>query len=527
METKNYSLFKTVLALGLGFAVVSGTPFAASAATADYYKCNDRVGGEYNYGRAPQACNANAFGDDKYVTGNYGQLIYSDTAASTERSRYVDEMNAVIKEAAAYYLKKRKPTVSSTEVSWWVLGIQATASHESYWSHYRKATDARLKMMRGDYGHGHGMMQIDDRAHFPAVTNGTAWNLITNLTYAMDIFYKNWEKAPSQTCVKSATNYEARIRASWAAYNGGSGKICRWTDPNDKWAQNDKNFYTHYSKRLWEKYGTNPNKKASIDVACLIEKKENCPAPGSGTEAPALKSGVLYKSSAGPYCVISNSKASCVTEARDAICLKQISPYSVDEATAVKDTVLASYSPANQDRHALCKSYESTLYPVGTNIEIQKNTNLRASPGGGIVSMVPKDQVVTVLDFELRSAPDNERYYKVNYQGKEGYVFGGNKTDYLTWAVVATNSNLPSTLAKAGEYVKVVNSAGVNHRTTPGGTLIRLIPKGTQLQVQEVFIEDSNNKVYYRVTYQGQTGYIYTGLLLPTDTTSEWTEVQR
>jgi hypothetical protein len=343
----------------------------------------------------------------------------------------------------------------------------------------------------------------------------------------MDIFYKNWEKAPSQTCVKSATNYEARIRASWAAYNGGSGKICRWTDPNDKWAQNDKNFYTHYSKRLWEKYNANPSKEASIDVACLIEKKENCPAPGTGTETPALKSGVLYKSSAGPYCVISNSKASCVTEARDAICLKQISPYSVDEATAVKDTVLASYSPVNQDRHALCKSYENTLYAVGTNIEIQKNTNLRSSPGGGIVTVVPKDQVVTILDFELRSAPDNDRYYKVNYQGKEGYVFGGNKTDYLTWAVVATNNNLPSTLAKVGEYVKLVNAAGVNHRATPGGTLIRLIPKGTQLQVQEVFVEDSNNKVYYRVTYQGQTGYIYTGLLLPTDTTSEWTEVQR
>ncbi len=527
MDTKNSSHFKKLLALGLGFALASGVPRAAGAATADYYKCNDRVGGEYNYGRAPQACNANAFGDDKYVTGNLASLIYRDTVGSTERSRYVDEMNAVIKEAAAYYIKKRKPTMSAGEVSWWVLGIQVTASHESYWSHYRNATDARLKMMRGDYGHGHGMMQIDDRSHFPAVTNGTAWNLITNLTYAMDIFYKNWEKAPSQTCVTSATNYEARIRASWAAYNGGSGKICRWTNPNDKWAQNDKNFYNHYRNRPWEKYGVESNKNASVDVACLIEKKENCPAPGPDLEIPVLKSGVLYKSATGSYCVIRNAKAACVKEARDAICLKHISPYSVDEATAVKDTVLASYSPENQDRHVLCQAYEGTLFSVGTDIEIQKNTYLRSSPGGGVVTVVPRSQAVTVLDFELRSAPENDRYYKVRYQDKEGYVFGGSNADYLTWAVVAMNNNVPGTLAKVGGHVKVVNAVGVNQRMTPGGALIRLIPSGTQLQVQEVFVEGSNNKVYYRITYQGQTGYIYTGLLLPTDTTSEWTAVQR
>lgn len=523
METKNESLFKTVLALGVVLLAASAVPKKANAATADYYKCSERVGGEYNYGRAPQACNASSFGEDKYVVNTYGKIIYSDTASSTERGRYVDEMNAVIKEAAAYYLKKRKPDVSSTEVSWWILGIQATASHESYWSHYRKA-DTRLKMMRGDYGHGHGMMQIDDRAHFPAVSNGTAWNLITNLTYAMDIFYKNWEAAPKQTCVKSPTNYQARIRAAWAAYNGGSAKLCRWTNPNDKWAANDKNFYTHYSKRFWEKYNLNPSKKASIDVACLMEKKENCPAPGAGTETPALKSGVLYKSTAGLYCVISGSKASCVKEARDAICLRQVSNYSSNEATSVKDSVLASYSPVTLDRHNICKSYESTLFAVGANIEIQKNVNLRSTPGGGVVGTVPKDQVLTILDFEIRSAPENDRYYKVSYQNKEGYVFAGDKSDYQSWAIIST---LPASLARVGEYVKVVNASGVNHRTTPGGALIRLIAKGVQLQVQEVFVEDSNNKVYYRVTYQGQSGYIYTGLLLPTDTTAEWTEVQR
>lgn len=519
-----FSNLKNSLLLAAGVLLLSSSGLAA---TADYYKCSDRVGGEYNYGRAPQACNANTFGDDKFVLSTYPTLIYNDTAASTERARYVDEMNAVIRDAAIYYIKKRKPEVTTAESQHWVLAILATASNESYWSQYRKASDARLKEMRGDVGHGHGMMQIDDRSHLDVINTGIAWNLMTNLTYAMDIFYKNWQTATTKSCVKSATDYESRTRAAWAAYNGGSAKFCRWTDPNDTWAANDKNFYAHFSKRLWEKYNANPAKKPSIDVPCLIEKKENCPAPGAGSDQAILNPGILYQTTTGLYCVLASSKASCVKDARDAICLKQVSHYATDTATAIKDTALTPYSPATLDRHTLCAQYEPTLYPVSTEIQVQKNTNLRATPGGGIVAVVPKDQVLTILDFELRNAPDNDRYYKVNYQGKEGYLYAGMKTDYQSWATQNVSSTLPSSIARVGEFIRVVNAAGINQRSTPGGTLLKLIPKNTQLQVLDVYVEDSNNKVYYRVSYQGQVGYVYTGLLLPTDTTAEWTEVLR
>lgn len=516
------------LSLGITLILVFANVKNTWAATADYYKCHDRVGGEFNYGRAPQACNANTFGEDRLVVNTYGPLIFDDAEVSiSERSRYVDEMNAVIREAAIYYLKKRKPAVTATELAWWVLGIQSTASHESYWSHYRKASDARIKMMRGDYGHGHGMMQIDDRAHFSVIDSGIAWNLISNLTYAMDIFYKNWQKAPTQSCVNSETNYEARVRSSWSAYNGGSGRICRWKNPADKWAQNDKNFYAHFSKRLWQKHLTNAHKKASIDVSCLIEKKENCPAPGSES-APLLRPGVLYKNSSGVYCVVTgDNKAACVSEARDAICLKVLSAYPSHEASLVKDSVLAAYGAVTLDRHKICAQYEDSLYPVGTQIEILKNTNLRATPGGGVVTVIPQNEVLVILDFEIRNAPANDRYYKVKYKNKEGYVFAGNRADYPSWAVVDLSQSRPSSLAKIGESIKVVNAVGVNQRRTPGGLFMRLIPKHTQLQVLDIEIESSNNKVYYKVRYLGDTGYIYTGFILPTDTTSTWTQVLR
>src|SRR5690606_23104670 len=141
--------------------------------------------------------------------------------------RYMREMHAIIRDAAIYYLKKRKPNVSNQELDAWVTAILTITAQESYTSHYRKATNGKLKMMRGDVGHGHGLMQVDDRAHFNAIKQGLGWNLMTHMAYALDIYYSAWQKAPSKSCVGRETNYEARTRAAWSAYNGGSGSICR------------------------------------------------------------------------------------------------------------------------------------------------------------------------------------------------------------------------------------------------------------------------------------------------------------
>jgi hypothetical protein len=54
--------------------------------------------------------------------------------------------------------------------------------------------------------------------------------------------YDGWERAASASCVGKATNYLARTRAMYSVYNGGATKVCRWTNPNDKWAKNDKNY---------------------------------------------------------------------------------------------------------------------------------------------------------------------------------------------------------------------------------------------------------------------------------------------
>jgi hypothetical protein len=499
---------------------------ASAASTPNFYQCVDKVGGEYGFGRAPQACNASSFGDDRFVQDQFSPLIFSDTAVRTgERLRYSQEMSSLIREAAIYYIQKRKPAVSTTETNWWVTAVLVTASHESYWSHYRKASDSKLKLMRGDFGHGHGMMQIDDRAHFPAIQNGTAWNLIGNLIYAMDILYPSWVKAPTQSCVRSETNYEARIRATWSAYNGGGSKLCRWTNPQDPWAENDQNFLEALTTRPYQRYVANPGKISSFDVPCLMEKKENCPLR-DGSKPPVLQAGILYQADDGRSCVINAGRAYCVDQVRDAICLNSVTGFTGKSAVFIEASALTPYAPLLVDRHRLCAAYDPTLFAVGSGLQTRQTLNFRSTPGGGVLGTVPAGRLLQVLDFELRNAPVNERYYKVRIGTVLGYVYGGETQNANNWAV-ASQGGAIGPLANAGETVKVVSSMGINLRATLGGTVLLNVPGKTPLKVQEVVAMGSENGVYYKVTYLGKTGYIYSGMLLPAITTAEWTQVLR
>jgi hypothetical protein len=239
-----------------------------------------------------------------------------------------------------------------------------------------------------------------------------------------------------------------------------------------------------------------------------------------------LQQGVLYHAQDGRYCVINNEKAYCVAESRDAICLNYITGYTGKTASEVDAVSLARYAPTNVDRHQLCATYEPTLMGVGTILETRKALNLRSTPGGGLLTQVPAGQRFEIKDFELRNAPDNDRYYKVSFAGKEGYLFGGNADDHGDWAVTSTESAY-ATLAKVGERVRIVNPVGINLRASPGGKLLLKIPVRSELQVLAVQVIGSENGVYYKVSYGGSTGFIYSGLLLPTNTTAEWTQVLR
>lgn len=497
--------------------------------TPDFYKCVNAVGGEWNFGRAPQGCDARSFGEDKNIFRDYSILVFDDAKNRTEeRRRYMSELYALVQEASVYYIKKRKPNISPQELEAWKLGIMATAAHESFATQYRLASDERLKMMRGDFGHGHGMMQVDDRSHFPAIEQGVGWNLALHLVYAMDIFYRAWEKAPTLSCVGSSTNYKSRIRAAWAQYNGGPSKGCRWTNPNDAFARNDQNFLSSLNSQRWLQFVDDPQKKTGIPIVCLIEKKENCaPGAGDGGSSPSLAAGQIYQLQDRRVCAFAQEKLLCLQEERDRLCLASFGPLKNEQVLPLSKDIEDELETQNLDRHALCRQYVPRLVSVGKWIQLKKTINLRSTPGGGLLGSAPQGSVLEVKDFEVRGLNSMDRYYRVKVRDQIGWIYAGNTSDSQDWATEVSGSSQGAEVALAGQFIEVMNGVGINLRQTPGGVLILRVPAKTYLQVLDVAVRGASNEIYYLVSYQGTKGFIYSGFLLPQSTVSQWTRIDR
>ncbi len=441
-------------------------PVLGQNKTPDNWKCNEGISGEWNFGRAPRACRVNVFQNESDVNNYWKAIIFQDAKSRTdERQRYMSEMNKFITGMSTSYLKRRKPNVSSAEEAAWTKAVLALVHQESFWSHYR-TTDSKLRMMRGDFGHGHGLMQVDDRWHFVQVNAGGAARVQDNIIYALDLVYKEWERAASASCVGSASNYLSRTRAMYSAYNGGSSKLCRWTNPKDTWARNDTNYYDKFKSSSWAKY---------VDNRKTYEYNFNCLVQGGGLK--------------------------CFDESS--------TPSPTPEPPTPTTPVVTS----------------PNVVKVGGFVEATVNVNLRKTPGGDLVSVINKGQIYQVLDVYINPT-SKIRYYLVSNGEHVGYVHGGTDADYDKYLIPSDRKTAKMYLANISDRVVVKAPEGINLRTTAAGTLITRVPRGERLDVLARVIRGTDRDVYYKVEYKKQSGYIYSGRLAPTPTTQTWTEVE-
>ncbi len=486
----------------------------------DYWKCVNRVGGSWVFGRAPSACDASGFGDDKVVWSKYGPLVFGDARASaTETPRYLEEMHAVIRDASAHYLRRRKPRASPIEVVVFRRAILALAHQESYWTHYRLASDQRLKMMRGDSGHGHGLMQIDDRFHFARILAGEAWDLTGNLAYALDIYYAEWERAGRASCVARVDDYETRARAAYSAYNGGPAQLCRWTDPNHKWARNDEGFLQKFRGQTWGARIADLKKPAAFDVACELDGGSNCLSPGGGAVAAAPYRAFLDEREVG-VCVDTASGAECVGEARDLACLP-IAAVKALRFDLGADRALDGASFRRIDRHEMCARPALGILPVGAWVRARTDINLRATAGGGRLGVVQTGEAAQVLDFEARADESLTRHYRVRTEaGRIGWVFAGGvetQARYVEEAPPRPAGLIPLSRAR------IVAPNGINVRRTPAGEEIGWVPNDAVAEVVGVVARGANNEIYLRIAARdGVEGFIYSGRASPELTMPLW-----
>lgn len=511
------------------FGSLTGAIAQAQNQTPDYWKCEERVGGTWAFGVGPDGCKAGVFGEDRYIFETYQPLIFDESVSiDKERLRYMDELAAVIREASALYIKKRNPQVSAAEQLSFVHAALTVAHQESFWTHYRKVPNQSLKMMRGDFGHGHGLMQVDDRWHFIAVNEGRGWSLVKNIIYSLEEYYDAWVRAATVNCVTDTNDFRMRARAAYSAYNGGISKICRWTNPDDRWARNDNGFVTKYDKQAWLSYVKDPNKISQVNVPCLLDGQENCPLRPPRSEEDVPRVDQIYQNSSFQYCFYREGGFQCIADSRDLACLQRLGNIQSNSVVRMSKKFEAREKKTLLDRHQLCvEMTDFRLKPVGAIVRVKKDTNLRATPAGAPKEIIKAGTSIQVIDFEVRDMKVGHRYYMALVNGSWGYFYGGSLLDDQDWAEDTSESPKNLMMAQPGQRVRIISKGGINLRDEIGGTILANIPNRAVVKVEKRIVRATTNDLYYFVDTGGRKGFIYSGRAFPLRTYPQWSAVER
>lgn len=508
---------------GIIFASIIVLPTITLAQTSvpNNWRCTQKVGGSYQFGRAPDACNSSDFGSDQTVYQDYPTLFYDETnAASRELPRYLTQMNALLRDVATRYYKSRVPSASAREIQAWIHAIQATAQQESYWSHYRLSSTSKLKFVRGDSGHGHGFFQIDDRWHFTQVNQGVAWNLVQNILLGLEEFYSNWSRALKASCYVNHPTDRNRARAAYSAYNGGPSSICRWQDSSSPWAYIDQSYAQFYDDEQWLKSVTDANATADVDLNCLMNNQLVCPAPLRDLTLPAQPlSGVVYHSEKSGYCTWTGTRLECVTNAVDIPCLRIVNQIANAEAILQLPTELDEELPSfTFDRHELCAQADPSLLKVGDLMRLNHPVLIYAN-AGYVVGNLPAGTEFQIIDFRLLDS--HQRQYHIHSNNLDATIQIVNEQDQST--LLSRINQGPRIVAVADDKIKIEISDGIHLRSLTDKQILATLARGTTVTVLASETRGDDNEIYYKVRSGGVEGYLFSGHLLPNSTISQWT----
>ncbi len=380
---------------GLSIGSFSNPVWAAGAEFKVSLSCDERIEGDWKLGTAAIGCKV----DSKLSSltqKQYGPVVFDETMdKDKKRSQYVTNMHSFLKETSRYYLLRRNPKASEAEIRGFTQAVFSLAHQESYWTHYRLKKNV-LRYMRGDGLHGHGLMQVDDRWHGSALRKGRGVDLMYNIVYGLDIYYQSWKRAAHSSCVKSSTDYRSRARAAWAAYNGGPGSLCRWSNGGH---HNDQGFKAKYDNKDWAKFILDKDSKSGINVTCLAEG----PRPCALTEAKKEKV---------PAVVVNSSELQGLPK--------------VGSWIRVKAAV---------------------------------GMHLRSTPAGEIIDIINQNEQMEVRGVQILNS-ERSVYLRVKINSRTGYVYVGHLSPTSTvgqWLEIQNEKTQPNALKVP---LAVTNSSG-------------------------------------------------------------------
>ena len=146
----------------------------------------------------------------------------------------------------------------------------------------------------------------------------------------------------------------------------------------------------------------------------------------------------------------------------------------------------------------------TTAYAGATGQITNDGVNFRVSEGGQLIRKLDKGTVVEVLS--IPAAIDTNHWYKVRYDGDEGYIM----STFMKVISTGDPNGTPTDPDDEGSlygYVKLVLSSA-NLRLTPGGTIgAQWENTGEVLRVVDKPVEYSKF-IYYPVVFEGNRYYV-------------------
>ena len=151
------------------------------------------------------------------------------------------------------------------------------------------------------------------------------------------------------------------------------------------------------------------------------------------------------------------------------------------------DTTSGNENNDNVNDDTNTENNPSTVIEKGVTTE---NLNLRveASTSSKIITTIPKGKTIEIVE-KLNSG-----WYKVNYNGKTGYV----SSSYVS--INGSTENKPSIVTEKGVTTENLN---LRVEASTSSKIITTIPKGKTIEIVEKL-----NSGWYKVNYNGKTGYV-------------------
>ena len=426
---------------------------AAASAKTNSFVCNhpDKPGG---WGALDLGCDADQFGDNDRIESIYPNFVYDrrfDGDAYQKHIReYITNMNNVIAKIAKEYYLQRIPDAKPATLAAWMRAAVAVGAHESMLSHYRIAEDGRYKLMTGDHLVSHGVMQVNQEYHANKDLD-SSFDLVGNVVAGLDTYFVAWNNAIKESCWVNSngknpsleTMLANRARSAYSAYNGGPGRLCRYTDTKNHWKENDTLFWTMYHDQPWMKYVTDPNKDTGLNIKCIINGDDLC-AMSKPLRDKYMESRPLVFND-GRTCLTSDgTNFTCANDMRVFSCLAKINPDVLDN-DPLKMDVIPSFAKITTvtDREPLCERAVQGLLKVGTMVVMRKEILMRETIGGSPIGNTRQGRVYQIEDYDLRLGGKTERYYKIKTSsGDDGWIYGGEDADHTQWVDVATPADI-------------------------------------------------------------------------------------